>query len=136
MIESGKTVALEYTLKLEDGSVVQSNKDAEPLRYVQGENQILPALEKELEGMDVDEKKVVALAAEDAYGDVNPEAFKEVPAEQIPEGARRVGAQLSAQGYSGTIRVSQVKDDTVVLDFNHPLAGKDLTFDVRVVAIE
>ncbi len=136
MIESGKTVALEYTLKLEDGSVVQSNKDAEPLRFVQGENQILPALEKELEGMGVDDKKVVELSAEDAYGDVNPEAFKEVPTEQIPEGARRVGAQLSAQGYSGTIRVAEVKDETVLLDFNHPLAGKDLTFDIRVVAIE
>lgn len=136
MIESGRTVALEYTLKLDDGSVVQTNKDSEPLKYTQGENQILPALERELEGMEVDEQKIVELAAEDAYGDVNPEAFKEVPSEQIPEGARRVGARLSAQGYTGTIRVAEIKDDTVVLDFNHPLAGKDLTFDVRVVAIE
>jgi FKBP-type peptidyl-prolyl cis-trans isomerase 2 len=136
MIESGKTVALEYTLKLEDGSVVQSNKDSEPFKYVQGEHQILPALERQLEGMEVNEEKVVELSAEDAYGRVNPEAFKEVPSEQIPERARHVGAQLSAEGYKGTIRVADVKNETVVLDFNHPLAGKDLTFDVRVVAIE
>jgi FKBP-type peptidyl-prolyl cis-trans isomerase 2 len=136
MIESGKTVALTYTLKLEDGSVVQSNKDAEPLKYVQGENQILPALERELEGMEVDDEKTVELEADDAYGDVDPDAFKEVPREQIPETARRVGAQLSAEGYKGAIRVAEIKDDTVVLDFNHPLAGKNLRFDVRVVAIE
>jgi FKBP-type peptidyl-prolyl cis-trans isomerase 2 len=136
MIESGKTVALQYTLKLEDGSVVQSNKEGEPLKYVQGESQILPALERELEGMEVNDEKVVNLSAGDAYGDVNPDAFKEVPTEQIPEGARRVGAQLSAQGFNGTIRVAEIKNDTVVLDFNHPLAGKDLTFDLLVVAIE
>lgn len=136
MIEPGKTVAFEYTLKLEDGSVVQSNKDSEPLTYVHGENQILPALEQQLEGLDVDDQKAVTLGPEEAYGDVRPEAFREVPTEQIPEGARREGAQLSAQGYEGPIRVHEVKDETVVLDFNHPLAGKNLTFDIRVVSVE
>lgn len=136
MIEAGKTVGFEYTLKLDDGSVVQSNKDAEPLTYVHGENQLLPALERQLEGLGVNDEKEVKLAAEDAYGDVRDEAFREVPAEQIPEPARRIGAQLSAQGYDGPIRVHDIKDETVVLDFNHPLAGKDLTFDIRVVSIE
>jgi FKBP-type peptidyl-prolyl cis-trans isomerase 2 len=136
MIESGKTVVLEYTLKLQDGSVVQSNRDSEPLKYVQGEHQILPALERELEGLDVDDVKVVELSAEDAYGEVKAEAFKEVPTEQIPEGARRVGAELTAQGYRGSIRVAEIKTESIVLDFNHPLAGRDVTFDVRVVAIE
>lgn len=136
MIEAGKTVAFEYTLRLDDGSVVQSNKDDEPLTYVHGENQILPALERELEGLEVDDRKEVTLEARDAYGDVRPDAFREVPAEQIPQEARRVGAQLSAQGYDGPIRVHEVKDDVVVLDFNHPLAGKSLKFDIRVVSIE
>lgn len=136
MIEAGKTVGFEYTLKLDDGSVVQTNKGEEPLKYVHGENQILPALEQQLEGLDVDEEKNVKLPAEEAYGDVKEEAFQEVPTEQIPEDARRVGAQLSAQGYNGAIRVHEVKDETVVLDFNHPLAGQDLTFDIRVVSIE
>ena len=136
MIEAGKTVGFEYTLKLDDGSVVQTNKGGEPLKYVHGENQILPALEQQLEGLDVDEEKNVKLPAEEAYGDVKEEAFQEVPTEQIPEDARKVGAQLSAQGYNGAIRVHEVKDETVVLDFNHPLAGQDLTFDIRVVSIE
>lgn len=136
MIEAGKTVGFEYTLKLDDGSVVQSNKGGEPLKYVHGENQILPALEQQLEGLDVDDEKNVKLPADEAYGEIKEEAFQEVPTEQIPEDARRVGAQLSAQGYNGAIRVHEVKDDTVVLDFNHPLAGQDLTFDIRVVSIE
>ncbi|MBN1240243.1 MAG: peptidylprolyl isomerase [Gammaproteobacteria bacterium] len=136
MIEAGKTVGFEYTLKLDDGSVVQSNKGGEPLKYVHGENQILPALEQQLEGLDVDDEKNVKLSAEDAYGEIKEEAFQEVPTEQIPEDARRVGAQLSAQGYNGAIRVHEVKDETVVLDFNHPLAGQDLMFDIRVVSIE
>jgi len=136
MIEAGKTVAFEYTLRLDDGSVVQSNKDAEPLTYVHGENQLLPALEQALEGLEVNDRKEVKLAAEDAYGKVRDEAFREVPADQIPEQARRVGAQLSAQGYDGPIRVHEIKDETIVLDFNHPLAGQDLTFDIRVVSIE
>lgn len=136
MIEAGRTVGFEYTLSLEDGSIVQSNKDAEPLRYVHGGNQILPALERELEGLAVDDRKEVKLDASDAYGEVRPDAFREVPTEQIPEDARRVGAQLSAQGYEGPIRVHEVKNDSVVLDFNHPLAGKSLKFDIRVVSIE
>ncbi len=136
MIEAGKTVAFEYTLRLDDGSVVQSNKDAEPLTYVHGESQLLPALERELEGLDVNDRKEIKLAAADAYGEVRDEAFREVPTDQIPESARRVGAQLSAQGYDGPIRVHEVRDETIVLDFNHPLAGQDLTFDIRVVSIE
>lgn len=136
MIQPGKTVGFEFTLKLEDGSVVQSNEGAEPLTYVHGESQILPALEEQLEGLGVDDRKAVKLAAEEAYGEVKDEAFQEVPAEQIPEDARRVGAQLSAEGFNGAIRVHEVRSDTVVLDFNHPLAGKDLTFDIRVVSVE
>src|SRR5690606_1643777 len=77
MIEAGKTVAFEYTLRLDDGSVVQSNKDAEPLTYVHGENQLLPALEQALEGLEVNDRKEVKLAAEDAYGKVRDEAFRE-----------------------------------------------------------
>ena len=136
MIEMGKKVGVEYTLTLDDGSVVQTNKDAEPLVYVHGQNQLLPALERQLEGLDVNDTKEVSLSAEDAYGEVRNEAFREVPTGQIPEAARRVGAELSAEGYEGSIRVHEVKDDTVVLDFNHPLAGKALTFDIRVVSIE
>lgn len=136
MIEEGKTVGFEYTLSLEDGSVVQSNAGGEPLSYVHGQGQILPALEQALEGLGVDEEKTVTLSAEEGYGDVNPEAFQEVPAERVPEEAREVGVRLGVQGYKGPVRVHEVKPEAVVLDFNHPLAGQALTFDVRVVSIE
>lgn len=136
MIETGKTVEFEYTLSLRDGSVVQSNAGGEPFQYVHGENQILPALEAELHGLEVDEEKEVELAASDAYGELNPDAFQEVALGQIPEGARRVGAELRAEGFEGPIRVEEVRDETVLLNFNHPLAGKALTFNIKVLSIE
>lgn len=135
MISTGKTVGFEYTLKLRDGTVVESNVGGDAFQYKHGEKQILPALEEELDGMSVDDEKTVTLQAGDAYGNVNPEAFREIPSGQIPESARTVGAQLTAEGFNGTIRVHEVKDDTIVLDFNHPLAGQDLTFDIRIVSI-
>jgi FKBP-type peptidyl-prolyl cis-trans isomerase 2 len=136
VIEAGKTVGLEYTLSLEDGSVVQSNTGGEPLEYVHGEHQILPALEEELTGLAVNEEKTVELRAEKAYGEIDPEAFQEVDIDKIPEAARKVGAELRAEGYNGSIRVAEVKEGTAVLDFNHPLAGEDLVFNVKVLSIE
>lgn len=136
MIETGKTVEFEYTLSLEDGSVVQSNAGGEPFQYVHGQNQILPALEAELQGLEVDDEKEIELAAKDAYGEVNPEAFQEVALEQIPEAARQVGSELRADGFEGPIRVAEVRDETVVLNFNHPLAGEALTFNIKVLSIE
>jgi FKBP-type peptidyl-prolyl cis-trans isomerase 2 len=137
VIEEGKTVAFEYRLSLDDGTVVESNVDSgQPFEYVQGGGQILPALEAALEGLSENDTKSVKLAAEDAYGTVNPEAFQEVPRDRIPGEALTVGTQLSAPGYEGPIRVHEVKDETVVLDFNHPLAGQALTFDIRVVSID
>lgn len=135
VVEQGKTVDFEYTLSLDDGSVVQTNQGAEPLSYVHGEGQILPALESAMEGMRVNEKKTVKLSPAEGYGEVNPEAFQEVPIDKLPEEARHVGAQLGVQGFDGPIRVAEVRDDVAVLDFNHPLAGKSLTFDVRIVGI-
>jgi FKBP-type peptidyl-prolyl cis-trans isomerase 2 len=136
VIEQGKTVAFEYRLSLDDGTVVESNVDSgQPFEYVQGGGQILPALEAALEGLSENDKKSVKLAAEDAYGPVNAEAFQEVPRDRIPDEALSVGTQLSAPGYEGPIRVHEVKDDSVVLDFNHPLAGQALTFDIRVVSV-
>lgn len=136
VVSAGSSVSIEFTLTLADGTVVESNVDREPLTYVHGEGRLLPALEAELAGMSVDERKSVELEAEDAFGPVKPEAFREVPIDNIPEGARTVGTQLSADGFDGPIRVHEVRDETIVLDFNNPLAGKDLTFDVRIVSIE
>jgi FKBP-type peptidyl-prolyl cis-trans isomerase SlyD len=134
-IEDGKQVSFTYTLTSE-GELIESNSEREPMVYVQGGGQILPALESELAGMSAGQKKVVNLAAADAYGEINEAAFQEIPLEQIPEDARVAGTLLQAQGFPGPIRVAEIKDDVAVLDFNHPLAGKDLTFDIVIVAVE
>lgn len=131
---------MEYTLKLDDGTVVGTNADDEPMVYLQGGGQILPALEKALTGLAAGDQKSVKLSAEEGYGAVNPEAFREIDIAQIPEGARKVGALLFAgdaeEGSKQPIRVHEVREKTVVLDFNHPLAGKALNFDIKILSVE
>ena len=139
VIESGRTVAIEYTLKLDDGTVADSNVGGEPLKYTQGEGQILPSLEKELEGMGEGDSRSVRLSAEDGYGDVNPEFFREVPEDSVPEDARKIGQVLYGEGPNGQpfqVRVHEVREEIIVLDLNHPLAGEALNFDVTVVSVE
>ncbi len=136
MIGEGTTVGFEYTLSLSDGTVVESNVGGDAFSYTQGGGQILPALETALTGLAVEDTKQVTLEPGDAYGDVNPDAFQEIPIAQIPEDARVVGTILGAEGFDGPIRVHEVREDIVVLDFNNPLAGKTLTFDIRIVSLE
>ncbi len=139
VIEEGSTVSLEYTLKLDDGSTADSNVGGEPLKYQQGKSQILPALERQLLGLKVNDRKQVTLSAADGYGPVDPEAFQEVKREMVPEHAHKAGAQLLAQDGSGrkrVARVHEVTEERIVIDLNHPLAGQTLHFDVRVVDIE
>ncbi len=135
MIAKDKHVSFHYILTA-DGQVIENSRGSEPLTYIHGGGQILPALEAQMEGMVPGDTREVELAAGDAYGEVNPEALQEVPIEQIPEGARQVGAPLQAEGHNGMILVKEVRDDVVVLDFNHPLAGKDLVFDIEIVGVE
>jgi FKBP-type peptidyl-prolyl cis-trans isomerase 2 len=137
VIEDGKTVAFEYSLSLDDGTLIESNVGAdEPVKYVHGGGQILPALEAALIGMAEDERKTVKLEPEDAYGVVDPRAYQEIPRDSIPEELLEVGTPLQARGHDGPIRVHEIHDDRVVLDFNHPLAGEALNFDIRIVSIE
>jgi FKBP-type peptidyl-prolyl cis-trans isomerase 2 len=137
VIEDGKAVEFEYSLSLDDGTLIEGNVGAdEPVRYVQGGGQILPALEAALIGLARDERKTVRLEPEDAYGVVNPQAYQEIPRDRIPQELLEVGTPLQAPGYDGPIRVHEIRDDTVVLDFNHPLAGEALNFDVRILSIE
>ena len=138
-VSQGKEVSLEYTLRLENKEVVDSNVGKDPLTYTQGTQQIIPGLEAALEGMVIGQSKQVAVAPEKGYGAIDPKAFQEVPKEQIPAEALKVGVQLRGQDPSGRVvspRIAEIKQDTVVLDFNHPLAGKTLYFDVKVVEIK
>jgi FKBP-type peptidyl-prolyl cis-trans isomerase SlyD len=139
VVEKGRTVSIEYTLKLDDGSTADSNVGGEPLRFVQGEGRILPSLENALDGLKVNDTKKVTLTAEQGYGPVDPNRTQTVPVAKIPEQARQVGATLVAsngQGQQIPVRVKEVKPDEIVLDLNHPLAGQTLHFDVKVLAIQ
>jgi FKBP-type peptidyl-prolyl cis-trans isomerase SlyD len=139
VVQNGSVVSFEYTLTGEDGKVIDTNKGKEPLKYTQGQNQIVPGLEKQIAGMKVGSEKKVKVKPEDAYGPVNKDAFQEFPKEKIPPDGLKVGAVLMAKGPQGEsipVKVHEIKENTVVLDLNHPLAGKTLTFDVKVLDIQ
>jgi FKBP-type peptidyl-prolyl cis-trans isomerase SlyD len=138
-IEKGSSVKIEYTLKDDKGAVLDTNAGKDALAFTQGSQQIIPGLDKALLGMKVGDTKKVTVKPEDAYGQVDPKAEAEVPKTALPEGAAVVGTRLLARGQDGQPRpvtVKTVKDATVVLDLNHPLAGKTLFFDVKVVSVE
>lgn len=139
VVEPGAAVSFDYTLTDDSGKVVDTSKGKEPMQYVHGKGQIIPGLEKELAGMSVGAEKKVTVKPEDAYGQVDPAAFTEVPKEKLPPDALKVGTMLLAQGPQGQgvpVRVHEVKEKTVVMDFNHPLAGKTLSFDVKITGIK
>jgi FKBP-type peptidyl-prolyl cis-trans isomerase SlyD len=139
VVKDGAVVSLQYTLSGEDGKAIESNKGKEPLKYTQGQRQIVPGLEREMAGMKVGGEKRVKVKPEDGYGKIDPKAFQEISKEQIPPEGLKVGAVLGAKGPQGQVipvRVHQIKDQTVVLDFNHPMAGKTLVFDVKVLDID
>ena len=138
-IEKGSSVKIEYTLKDDKGAVLDSNAGKDALSFTQGAQQIIPGLDKALLGMKVGDSKKVTVKPEEAYGVLDPKAEAEVPKDVLPAGAAVVGTRLLARGQDGQPRpvtVKTVKDTTVVLDLNHPLAGKTLFFDVKVVSVE
>jgi len=139
VIENGSKVQLEYTLKDDTGAVLDSNKGRDPITYTQGEEQIIPALEKALNGLRAGDQKEVTVAPADGYGEVDPKAATEVPKEALPPASLTVGTELVARGRGGEtrlVRVKEIKEKTVIIDLNHPLAGKTLHFDVKVLDVE
>lgn len=139
VVADGKQISLEFTLSLDDKTQVQSNIGQEPMVYVHGTQQIIPGLEKQLTGLKVGDTKHVEIAPEDGYGPRDPKRTQEVEKDKIPEEARKVGSKLTGQGPQGQpmyAEVKEVKDKTLVLDLNHPLAGKKLIFDVKVLKVE
>jgi FKBP-type peptidyl-prolyl cis-trans isomerase 2 len=138
-VAPGYQVSLEYTLSDDKGAQIQTNKGEAPLVYTPGKQEILPGLERALDGMHVGEEKDVKLPPEEAYGPIDKEAFQEVPKSSIPAEGLKVGAPLRARspdGRSMLARVSEIKDKTVVVDLNHPLAGKTLAFHVKILDVK
>ncbi len=128
-------VSLDYTLTV-DGQVMDSTEGDEPLQFLQGHQNIIPGLERELTGMKVGESKQVVVTPTEAYGEVDPENVIDVPRGEFPaEIPLETGTELEVKNADGEVlsaTIAAVNNDTVKLDFNHPLAGKELTFDVTV----
>jgi FKBP-type peptidyl-prolyl cis-trans isomerase SlyD len=135
-IGKGNVVGLDYSLHLGDGEVVDRSDPGEPLTYLHGEGQIVPGLETALEGMGVGDQKKVVVAPGDGYGDHDPRGIQEVPREAFPADFQpQVGMELTAEGPNGEpvpFSIREVKPASIVIDLNHPLAGKTLHFDVTV----
>ena len=138
-VKDGMTVSFDYTLKETDGKLIETSKGKSPLKYVHGQKQMIPGLEKQLTGMKVGDEKNVRVKPEDAYGPINKSAFQEVPKDKIPANGLKVGAVLAAKSPEGQVipaRVHEIKEKVVVMDMNHPMAGKTLVFDVKIVDIQ
>jgi FKBP-type peptidyl-prolyl cis-trans isomerase 2 len=135
----GTTVSIHYTGTLADGTTFDSSEGRDPLTFKLGGGEIIPGLESALSGMTVGEKKKVTIPSEDAYGPHRPEAIQQVPREAVPDHIPLdLGTQLQVQTQDGRavpVTVTEVTDAQVTLDANHPLAGKDLTFDVELVSV-
>ena len=138
-IQNGDTVVVNYTGRLEDGTVFDSslNEGREPLKAQLGQGLLIKGFEDGLLEMSEGDKRTIEIESKDAYGDVIEEMIAEVPKEQIPEGIN-VGDMLQASGPVGpvNVRVVDIKENVVVVDANHPLAGKKLIFDLEVVSVE
>lgn len=138
MIQNGNVIDVHYTGKLTDGSVFDSSEGRDPLRFQVGSGQIIPGFEQAIMGKNIGEKVTVNIPADDAYGQIREDLIVSVPKTQMP-GEVQVGQPLQAQGDNGqtiNVIVKEVNEENVMIDGNHPLAGKELVFDIEVVEIE
>jgi peptidylprolyl isomerase len=137
--QSGDTVKVDYTLKLADGTVFDTSVGKTPFQFTLGQNQVIPGFEKAVIGMKVGNSKTVTILAADAYGPRNEGMVQVVPKTQLPAGSDpKVGMQLQGSnpnGSSTVFTIIKVDDTTVTLDGNSALAGKDLTFDIKLLDI-
>ena len=138
-IAENSTVTIDYTMTLDNGEVVDSTKDTDPLTYTQGEGELIAGIEKRMTGLTKGDTLEVILPPEEGFGDVDPEAYIEIPKTDLPPEALQVDAQLQGEGPQGQAiegRVVELKETSALVDFNHPLAGKNLHFTVTVVDVK
>lgn len=137
-VQDGLVVSMEYTLTV-DGEVLDSSKDAGPLQFLAGYDNIVTGLEREMIGMKIGESKDVVVSPEDGYGEFDEEAFMDVPRTEFPADMElEEGMELHVSDEDGNQQMAFIEsfdDDSVRLDFNHPLAGAELHFNVKVVAL-
>jgi peptidylprolyl isomerase len=137
--KKGDKVAIHYTGRLTDGTEFDTSAGKQPLEFEVGAGQIISGLDEKIEGMAVGETAKVTVPAADAYGEHDPTRVHQLPREQIPEEIElAAGKQLSATTSDGSeiaLNVVEVGDEFVTVDANHPLAGKDLEFELELVEI-
>lgn len=140
LVKENNTVKVNYTGKLSDGHVFDSSEGKEPLEFTLGQGQLISGFEKGLIDMKVNEKKTITIPKEEAYGEINKYLIQEVEKAKLPQDITpEVGMGLvskSKEGEEMNLVVIEVKADSIVIDGNHPLAGKDLIFDLEVVEIK
>ena len=139
-ISDGDTVRIHYTGSLTDGTVFDSSQGRDPLEFVVGSGYIIRGLDAALPGMQAGETRTVNIPCADAYGPINPALHQGVPREAMPDDiALDVGMQLQMQTPEGQpmpVTVTAIDDDQVMLDANHPLAGRDLVFEIEIVSFD
>ena len=138
-IKDGCTVTIDYTMTLDDDEIIDSTKDTDPLTYIQGEGEIIAGLERVMSGMEKGGTLEVDVPAAEGFGESDPEALIEIPKSDLPPEAHKTGAELQGEGPQGQAiegRVVKVKENSAVVDFNHPMAGKTLHFSVTIVNVQ
>ena len=137
--KAGDTVKIHYTGTLDDGSEFDSSSGRDPLEFTVGSGQVIPGFDKAVEGMAVGDQKKVRIEAEDAYGEPSDQMIQEVPKSALPDDLEpKEGMGLQARGQDGRVinlTVTEVGDETITVDGNHPLACKPLNFDIELVSI-
>jgi FKBP-type peptidyl-prolyl cis-trans isomerase SlyD len=137
MIETGSTVRIHYTLTV-DGREIDTSRGGEPLTYVHGRGQMISGLERQLEGLGPGDRKTAVVEPEAGYGQPTPDAIHKVPRDAFGNAdALSVGALVEGEMEGGPIRarITEIAPDGITVDFNHPLAGKVLHFDVEIVDV-
>jgi len=139
-VKENNTIKVNYTGKLPDGQIFDSSEGKEPLEFTLGEGQLIPGFEKGVIDMKINEKKTITVAKEEAYGEIHKHLIQEVKRTELPKDLEpEVGMGLVSKtpdGQEMNLRVVEVKEESIVIDGNHPLAGHDLIFDLEVVEIK
>src|SRR5690606_2669903 len=139
-VKENDTVKVHYTGKLEDGQIFDSSLEREPLEFTLGQGQLIPGFENGILNMSVNQKKTIHIPSNEAYGQVQDELFQEVPRKDLPEDIKpEIGMGLVSRTPDGQdiqLVISEVKEESIIVDANHPLAGKDLIFDIEIVEIK
>ena len=137
--KTGKHVRVNFTGRLDDGTIFATSLNDEPLEFTLGDNEVLPAIEEAVDGMEAGETKSVRIAAEDAFGLRREDLVQEIPRESLPEDMDvEIGQQLwvdEVDEEAVAVSVVEISDSTVTIDANHPLAGEDLIFDLEIMDV-